>query len=108
MAVKRKTRTTPKRHAGKYWSKRVMETSDALDLDNGVFKLRSACAIASSLKRSAERSRRRKSTPFRSAMSMLVFYANRGGKNLSLAERRKLDAAKRELRKLYGKPSPRP
>src|SRR5712691_9948259 len=97
MAVKRK----PARR--KHWSKRVMETSDALDLDQGVFKLRSARAIASSLKRSAERSRRRKSTPFRSAMSMLVFYENRGGKNFSLTQRRKLDAAKRELRRLYGR-----
>src|SRR5437870_1193490 len=97
MAAKRK----PARR--KYWSKRVMETSDALDLKKGVFKLRSARAIASSLKRSAERSRRRKSTPFRSAMSMLVFYENRGGKQLSAAQRRKLDAAKRELRRLYGR-----
>ena len=92
-----------KRTAGKYWSRRVNESSDALDLEKGVFKLRSPRAIASSLKRSAERSRRRKAAPFRSAMSMLVFYENRGGKSLSTATRRKLDRAKEELRKLYGK-----
>src|SRR5207253_3231444 len=85
------------------WSRRVNQTSDALDLRKGVFKLRSPRAIASSLKRSAERSKRRKSAPFRSAMSMLTFYENRGGKNLSAAARRKLDAAKKELRKLYGR-----
>jgi hypothetical protein len=78
-----------------------METSDALDLETGVFKRRSARAIASSLKRSAERSTRRKSEPFRSAMSMLVFYQNRAGRKLPAAERRKLDAAKHELRKLF-------
>ena len=80
-----------------------MKTSDALDLEKGVFRRRSARAIASSLKRSAERSTRRKSAPFRSAMSMLVFYENRGGRKLSAAQRRKLEAAKRELRRLYGK-----
>jgi hypothetical protein len=87
--------------AKKRWSKKVMERSDALDLEKGVFKRKSARAIASSLKRSAERSTRRKSPPFRSAMSMLVFYENRGGKNLSATDRRKLDRAKDELRKLF-------
>ena len=93
----------------KRWSQRVTETSDALTLDKGVFK-REPAAIARSLKRSAERSNRRKSTPFRSAMSMLTFYGNRAGRTLSAAERRKIDAAKDELRKLYGKRSstPRP
>jgi hypothetical protein len=66
-----------------------------------VFRKGSAKAIAESLKRSAQRSRRRKSSPFRSAMSMLTFYINRGGKNLSPARRRVLDRAKEELRKLY-------
>jgi hypothetical protein len=89
--------------ATKKWSKKVNETSDALDLRKGVFKLKSPRAIASSLKRSAERSKRRKSAPFRSAMSMLTFYENRGGKNLSAAARKKLAAAKRALRKLYGR-----
>jgi hypothetical protein len=86
------------------WSKTVTESSDAMTLDKGVFK-KSPHAIALSLKRSAERSRRRKSTPFRSAMSMLTFYINRGGKNLSAAEKRKLNQAKDELRALYGKAS---
>ena len=90
-----------KRPAGKYWSRRVNETSDALDLEAGVFRLRSPRAIASSLKRSAEQSRRRKAAPFRSAMSMLTFYENRGGRNLSAATRRRLDRAKDELRRLY-------
>ena len=85
------------------WSKKVTEHSDALDLESSVFKERSAKAIAESLKRSAERSKRRKSTPFRSAMSMLVFYANRAGKNLSPARKRTLERAKEELRSLYGK-----
>jgi hypothetical protein len=85
------------------WSAEVTEHSDALDLEAGVFKLRSASAIARSLKHSAERSRRRKSSPYRSAMSMLTFYVNRAGKNLTPAQRRRLDAAKVELRKLFGK-----
>jgi hypothetical protein len=84
------------------WSQRVTQTSNALDLDEGVFKL-SAREMAASLKRSAERSTRRRSSPFRSAMSMLTFYANRAGKNLSPSQRRTIDAAKRELRKLYRK-----
>ena len=85
------------------WSGRVTATSDALDLKQGVFKQRSAAAIARSLKRSAEQSHRRKSDPYRSAMSMLVFYINRGGKNLSASRRRTLEAAKDELRKAFGK-----
>jgi len=82
-----------------------METSDALDLEAGVFKKRSPRAIALSLKRSAERSRRRKSPPFRSAMSMLTFYLNRGGKNLTAREKATVMRAKDELRKLYHRPS---
>jgi hypothetical protein len=84
----------------KKWSRKVTETSDAMTLDKGVFK-RTPRAIALSLKRSAERSRRRKSTPFRSAMSMLTFYMNRGGKNLSAAQKKNLGKAKVELRELY-------
>jgi hypothetical protein len=86
------------------WSQRVTRTSNALDLDPGVFKM-GAKDMARSLKRSAERSTRRKSSPFRSAMSMLVFYENRAGKNLPVKQRRTLRAAKQELRELYGKPS---
>jgi hypothetical protein len=85
----------------KKWSARVTRQSDALDLEGGVFKKRSARDIAASLKRSAERSHRRKSSPMRSAMSMLTFYINRAGKGLSASRRRTLEAAKGELRKLF-------
>ena len=91
----------------KRWSKRVTERSNALDLDPGVFTRTDPRSIARSLKRSAERSRRRKADPFRSAMSMLTFYVNRAGKGLSAAQRRRLEAAKDELRKLYGRPARR-
>jgi hypothetical protein len=91
-----------KRHPQKKWSAEVTRHSDALDLEAEVFK-KSPSGIAQSLKRSAERSRRRKSSPYRSAMSMLTFYINRAGKNLSQAHRRKLEAAKGELRKAFGR-----
>jgi hypothetical protein len=83
------------------WSRQVTQSSDAMDLDKGVFLRRSPRAIARSVKRSAERSARRKSPPFRSAMSMLTFYLNRGGKNLDTRTKAKLARAKDELRKLY-------
>lgn len=86
------------------WSRRVAETSDALDLEPGVFTLDDPRDIALSLKRSAERSRRRKADPFRSAMSMLNFYINRAGRKLAAEPRRRLEAAKDELRALYGRP----
>lgn len=89
-----------KRHSSRKWSAAVTERSDALDLEHGVFK-GSPKQIARSLKRSAERSRRRKSSPYRSAMSMLTFYINRGGTNLSVSRRRALQAAKDELRILF-------
>ena len=92
------SRSKPKR-----WSQRVTETSNAIDLEPGVFSRESPRSIALSLKRSAERSQRRKSDPFRSAMSMLSFYINRAGKNLSKARRARLEAAKDELRGLYGR-----
>jgi hypothetical protein len=85
------------------WSARVMRTSNALDLERGVFTKGSARAIAQSLKRSAERSKRRKSAPFRSAMSMLNFHLNRGGKGLTKSQRQVLERAKDELRRLYGR-----
>jgi hypothetical protein len=85
----------------KRWSRHVTETSNALDLDAKVFSLESPRSIARSLKRSAERSRRRKSSPFRSAMSMLNFYINRAGKSLSKTRRARLEAAKEELRDLF-------
>lgn len=80
-----------------------MRRSDALDLEPGVFKKSTPKAIAASLKRSADRSRRRKSEPYRSAMSMLTFHLNRGGKQISAAQRRRLERAKQELRRLYGR-----
>jgi hypothetical protein len=80
-----------------------MRSSNALDLESGVFTRRSPRAIALSLKRSAQRSRRRKSNPYRSAMSMLNFHINRGGAGLSAERRRTLDAAKDELRKVFGR-----
>lgn len=86
----------------KKWSARVTEQSDALDLEDKVFK-GSPKQIAQSLKHSAEHSRRRKSSPFRSAMSMLTFYINRAGKNLSAAQRRRLEAAKPKLREAFGR-----
>lgn len=91
----------------KRWSQRVTEKSDALDLEKGVFALDSPRRIALSLKRSAERSRRRKADPFRSAMSMLNFYINRAGRKLSKARRGRLETAKDELRRLYGKKAAR-
>jgi hypothetical protein len=81
-----------------------METSNALDLEAGIFVSDDPRAIARSLKRSAERSARRKAPPFRSAMSMLTFYLNRGGKNLSPRRKRTIMRAKDELRRLYGRP----
>jgi hypothetical protein len=87
----------------KRWSQRVTDKSNALDLDEGVFSRDDPRGIARSLKRSADRSRRRKSDPFRSAMSMLTFYMNRAGKKLPKSQRHRLEVAKEELRDLYGK-----
>jgi len=87
----------------KRWSQRVTTTSNALDLEEGVFARDDPRSIALSLKRSADRSRRRKSGPYRSAMSMLTFYINRAGRTLSKARRARLEAAKEELRVLYRK-----
>jgi Protein of unknown function (DUF3175) len=87
----------------KRWSREVTEKSNALDLEPSVFTKESPREIAQSLKRSAEHSTRRKSDPYRSAMSMLTFYINRAGKNLPRARRDRLEAAKDELRDLFGK-----
>ncbi len=87
------------------WSQDVTEHSNALDLKADVFKLRDPKAIARSLKRSAEDSHRRKSSPYRSAMSMLTFYINRAGHNLGEHQRAVLEKAKDELRTLFGKPA---
>jgi len=96
----RKTRKAKKQSPAKRWSQKVTETSDAMTLEEGVFS-KTPRAIALSLKRSAERSTRRKSSPFRSAMSMLTFYENRAGKNLSATRKGKIERAKDELRALY-------
>lgn len=95
----RKTRKTSPRR----WSGRVTKESDALDLKRGVFKLTSASKIAASLKRSAEHSSRRKSGAYRSALSMLTFYINRAGKNLPKTQRERLERAKGELKRQFGK-----
>ena len=84
------------------WSQAVTEGSNTLDLEPNVFTLDSPRAIAESLKRSADQSHRRKSDPYRSAMSMLTFYINRAGRNLPRERRELLEAAKDELRTLYG------
>jgi len=81
----------------------VTEHSDALDLEQGVFALKDPVQIAASLKRSAVASKRRKAEPFRSALSMLIFYINRAGKNLSASQRKTLMRAKDELRKQFGR-----
>jgi hypothetical protein len=89
------------RRSARKWSAKVTRHSDALDLDREIFT-KSPTAIARSLKRSAERSHRRKSSPYRSAMSMLTFYINRAGRTLSATRRRKLEAAKDRLREAFG------
>jgi Protein of unknown function (DUF3175) len=91
-------KSTPKR-----WSQRVTRESDALDLKRGVFTLRDPKRIASSLKRSAERSSRRKAGAYRSALSMLTFYINRAGKTLPKTQRDRLQRAKLELKRQFGK-----
>jgi hypothetical protein len=90
--------------AGRFWSQRVTEASNALDLEPGVFTLSSPRAIALSLTESAELSTRRKGGAFQSAMSMLNFYINRAGRNLPSARRQRLERAKDELRRLFGRP----
>jgi hypothetical protein len=111
--TKTKTRTSARRkpaakkpatrRPAKKWSQSVTDNSDAMDLKPDVFKLDDPKKIAASLKRSAERSHRRKSAPYRSAMSMLTFYVNRAGHNLPDKRRRILERAKDELRKAFGK-----
>jgi hypothetical protein len=83
-----------------------MKRSDALDLEHGVFRLNSPRKIAESLKQSAMRSKRRKGTPYQSAMSMLNFYINRAGKTLGAGRKRILQRAKPELRKVFGRQQP--
>jgi hypothetical protein len=106
----RKAKTTPRKSAAKRkatapkrWSQRVTQQSDALDLKRGVFTLRDPSKIAASLKRSAERSSRRKTTAYRSALSMLTFYINRAGRTLPRTQRSRLERAKDELKKQFGR-----
>jgi hypothetical protein len=93
-----KRKAPPKR-----WSQRVTQESDALDLKRGVFTLRDPKRIAASLKRSAERSSRRKAGAYRSALSMLTFYVNRAGKTLPKTQRERLQRAKVELKRQFGR-----
>ena len=92
------TKSPPRR-----WSQRVTQESDALDLKHGVFKLTDPKKIAASLKRSAERSSRRKTSAYRSALSMLTFYINRAGKKLPKPQRERLQRAKTELKYQFGR-----
>jgi Protein of unknown function (DUF3175) len=96
-------RKTVTRGSSRRWSARVTHESDALDLERGVFTRSDPKKIAASLKRSAMQSRRRKADPYRSALSMLVFYINRAGKNLPASRRKVLQKAKGELRKQFGR-----
>jgi len=89
--------------ARRRWSAHVTKTSNALDLEAGVFSRPDPRSIARSLKRSADRSRRKKTDSFRSAMSMISFYINRAGEKLSKQRRQRLETAKEKLRDLYGR-----
>ncbi len=105
ISMSKDKRQPPRTRAGATgrWSAKVAQTSDALDLKPGIFKQRSARAVAASLKRAALASQRRKAEPFRSAMSMLNFEINRAGRGLTSERRRTLERAKVELRKLFGR-----
>jgi hypothetical protein len=94
MAAKRKT--------ARKWSQRVTETSNAMDVEQGTFTSDDPAKIANALEKDAEKSTRRKSSPYRSAMSMLTFYINRGGKNLTAKHRKVLEDAKDVLREKFG------
>ena len=85
------------------WSAKVTRESNALDLEEGVFTWKDPSKIARTLKKSADASTRRKASPFRSAMSMLVFYLNRSGRHLDPQQKDILEQAKHELRRLYGR-----
>jgi Protein of unknown function (DUF3175) len=100
---KNKSRKTGRRQKSRRWSAEVAKRSDALDLELAVFKSKEPRKIALSLKRSAEHSKRRKGTPYQSAMSMLTFYINRAGKTLPKSRKRTLEGAKDELRDIFGR-----
>ena len=97
------TKTPKQSSKTRRWSSEVTKHSDALDLESNVFKGKDPRRIALSLKHSAERSKRRKGTPYQSAMSMLNFYINRAGKNLPKKQRGILERAKDELREAFGR-----
>jgi hypothetical protein len=102
----RRAKKSPKKGTSskrRRWSAQVTKHSDALDLESDVFKGKDPHRIALSLKRSAERSKKRKGTPYQSAMSMLNFYINRAGKNLPQNHKRVLERAKDELRDAFGR-----
>src|SRR5438094_754115 len=104
--MRKATRKSSKRRARSKrgrWSAKVTKHSNALDLESNVFKSTNSRRIALSLKRSAERSKRRKGTPYQSAMSMLNFYINRAGKGLPAKQKRVLERAKHELRRVFGR-----
>ena len=104
LQIQRSMSKTPKKSSNarkRRWSARVTKHSDALDLERDVFKSKDPHKIALSLKRSTERSKRRKGTPYQSAMSMLNFYINRAGKNLPKTRQRTLERAKDELRDVF-------
>jgi hypothetical protein len=96
-------KTTARKTTAKRWSQRVTRESDALDLKRGVFTLKDPRKIAASLKRSAERSSRRKAGAYRSALSMLTFYINRAGRALPQTQRERLQRAKVELKRAFGR-----
>jgi hypothetical protein len=102
-ARKSPAKSKAKKTSGKRWSQRVTRESDALDLKHGVFKQTDPKKIAASLKRSAERSSRRKTGAYRSALSMLTFYINRAGKTLPKTQRDRLQRAKTELKHQFGR-----
>ncbi len=87
----------------KNWSSKITEESDSLDLEEGVFTFKDPKKVAFSLKRSAEKSKRKKAGVFQSAMSMLNFYINRAGSSLAPKQKRVLEQAKIELRRVFGR-----
>jgi hypothetical protein len=103
VAASKSSAPSSKKKSARRWSQRVTRQSDALDLKRGVFALTDPKKIAASLKRSAERSSRRKTGAYRSALSMLTFYINRAGKTLPKTQRERLQRAKTELKHQFGR-----
>lgn len=103
MTARKKRAPARRRPGARRWSARVMRTSNALDLERGVFTSNDPKKIAASLKRSAVKSRRRKANPYRSTLSMLTFHINRSGRNLSPRKKATLERAKVELKHQFGR-----